>query len=99
MIDLRQALPSYFLRPHAQHGLVVKKRSINNTDMSQFDLADSVVGILKIRIDISNGWLGNGQLLKQDNLFPPPAFDHGYDLLLQKQNIFRGSKYSIAKYV
>jgi len=99
MIDLRQALPSYFLRPHAQHGLVVKKRSQNNTDLSQYDIADSVVGILKIRIDISNEWLGDGQLLKQDNLFPPPAFDHGYDLLLQKQSLFQGSKYSIAKYV
>ena len=99
MIDLRQALPSYFLRPHAQHGLVVKKRSQNNTDLSHYDIADSVVGILKIRIDISNEWLGDGQLLKQDNLFPPPAFDHGYDLLLRKQSLFQGSKYSIAKYV
>lgn len=99
-IDLRQALPSYFLRPHAQHGLVVRKISQKDSaEIKDFDIADSVVGILKVRIDNANNWLGDGALLTQDNLFPPPAFDHGYDLLLSRAELFLGCDFSIAKYI
>ncbi len=86
-IDLRQALPSIFLRPHAQHGLVVCKRP-HEGDLSLYDMANSVIGIIKIRIDRAAQWIGQGHLLTQDNLFPAPAYDYGYDLLLHNPSFF-----------
>jgi hypothetical protein len=43
--------------------------------------------------------MGNGELLTQNNLFPPPAYDYGFDLLLSRDDLFKDSEYSIAKYV
>lgn len=96
-IDLRQALPSIFLRPHAQHGLVVCKRP-HSGDISNYDMANTVVGIIKIRIDRVAQWIGQGNLLTQDNLFPAPAYDYGYDLLLQKKDLF-DTENKIALYI
>lgn len=79
-VDLRQALPSIFHRPHAQHGLVVRKKGGNTS--SSFDMANQVVGIIQIRVDRILSWLGNGELLTQENLFPSPCYDQGYDALL-----------------
>ena len=97
-IDLRQALPSTFLRPHAQHGWVIRKRSHTAARPADYDMATSVVGIIKIRIDRAKQWIGSGELLSQDNLFPPPAYDNGYDILLQRSDLFEG-EFSITKYV
>ena len=44
-------------------------------------------------------WMGNGELLTQNNLFPPPAYDYGYDLLISRDDLFKDSEYSIARYV
>lgn len=97
LIDLRQALPSVFLRPHAQHGLVVRKSKAGN-NVDNYDMASNVVGILKLRIDKVSNWLGNGLLLTQNNLFPPASYDCGYDILLSRTDIFSLSKYHIARY-
>ncbi len=86
LLELREALPSLFLRPHAQHGLVVSKR-IHNGNYKEYDMANTVVGILKIRIDHATQWLGNGDLLTQQNLFPGPGIDYGYDVLLSRTDI------------
>lgn len=99
-IDLRKALPSTFLRPHAQHGLVIKK--IVEKDLPQakdYDISTNVVAIIKIRIDRAKKWIGNGELLTQSNLVPPPGFDPGYDLLLSKYDIFHKSSLKITKYM
>ena len=100
-VDLRQALPSTFLRPHAQHGLVLRRKvhqhSSNDTDA--YDMAHTVIGIIRIRIDKVHDWIGNGALLTQNNLFPPPSYDYGYDLLLSRNDLFDGSDFSIARYV
>lgn len=99
VVDLRQALPSTFLRPHAQHALVAKVKT-NQVDVERdyYDLAKNVVGIIKVRIDKARDWVGEGQLLTQDNLFPPAAFDNGYDILLSRTDLFDGC-YSIARYI
>ena len=97
-VDLRKAISSVFLRPHAQHGLVVKKINHEAT-LEGFDLATEVIGILKIRIDKVALWLGNGELLSQDNLFPAPAFDTGYDILLSRNDIFDQTDFQIVKYI
>ena len=98
-IDLRQALPSVFLRPHSQHGIVVRKKVHPDKFADDYDLASEVIGILRIRIDRATNWLGNGQLLSQDNLFPSPMNDYGYDLLLQLPSGFFPNGYSVAKYM
>lgn len=101
-VDLRQALPSIFLRPHAQHGFVVRKK-VHNQDYCKgtdaYDIAPSVIGIIKIRIDRVHEWIGTGELLTQNNLFPPPAYDYGYDLLLMRDDLFNQSEFSITRYV
>ena len=98
LTDLRQALPSVFLRPHAQHGLVIRKRVSGGTNVDDYDMASDVVGILKLRIDKVSRWLGDGQMLTQNNLFPPAGYDCGYDILLSRNDIFSRSKYQIARY-
>lgn len=101
-VDLRQALPSIFLRPHAQHGLVIRRIVHTDTDGSSpdaYDIAPAVIGIIKIRIDRAREWLGDGSLLTQDNLFPPPAYDHGYDLLLSRSDLFEETDCTIARFV
>lgn len=99
MVDLRQSLPSVFLRPHSQHGLVVRKKPKVNKYAKEYDMATEVIGILKIRIDKADQWLGNGQLLSQENLFPSPRNDYGYDLLLNLPSDFFPNDYGIARYV
>ena len=97
-VDLRQALPSIFLRPHAQHGIVVRRKGDDRGKPSFYDVASQVVGVLKIRIDIADKWLGNGTLLTMENLFPPAAVDYGYDLLLSKTNIFNKPECAVTRY-
>ena len=62
-------------------------------------MASNVVGIIKIRIDRVKEWIGTGVLLTQDNLFPSPAYDYGYDLLLQRSDLFDEEGFQIAKFV
>ncbi len=77
-IDLRKAIPSYFLRPHAQHAFMLKKISPYSTDYS-----DLIVGIAKIPTKLGLEWLGNNEFLTVRGLFPAPLFDSGFEKLLQ----------------
>lgn len=99
LVDLRQALPSTFLRPHAQHGLVIRKKVHGENSIYNYDMAPNVLGILKIRIDRAKEWLGQGLLLSQENLFPSPASDYGYDILIRRDDLVKDSPFSIAMYV
>ena len=101
-VDLRQALPSTFLRPHAQHGLVIRRKiheSNQTTGTDAYDLAPAIVGIIKIRIDRVKNWIGTGELLTQNSLFPPAAYDYGYDLLLKRTDLFNDTEFNIAHFV
>lgn len=97
-VDLRQALPSVFLRPHAQHGLVIRKLTKDDTT-SSYDMASEVIGIICVRIDRSASWIGNGELLTQENLFPSPGSDVGYDILLSRTDFFDETRFNIARYI
>lgn len=99
IIDLRQAVPSTFLRPHAQHGIVIRKAGRGNDKVEDYDFSKDVVCIIRVRIDRAALWLGDGQLMTQDSLFPAPAFDHGYSLLLQRKDIFENTPYQILHYI
>ena len=97
-IDLRQALPSFFIRPHAQHGIVAKKKIAECLTTDDYDMATQVCAIFRIRIDRAALWLGAGNMLTQDNLFPPAAYDGGYNRLLLREDIFKTPQFEIARY-
>jgi hypothetical protein len=82
VIDLRVACPSLYLRPHAQHGLLLRRTGyVNGRDA---DFSPLVVGVLAVRIDRALQWLGDGHLVDGRHLFPPPSCDEGYRLLLEQ---------------
>jgi hypothetical protein len=81
LIDLRVAAPSIFLRPHAQHGLLMRMRG--NTAMRPIDYSPQVRGVIRIGLGDALEWLGHGKMLGVHALFPPPFYDHGYDVLLR----------------
>lgn len=99
IVDLRQALPSIYLRPHAQHALVVRKIDKHNVNQTAnyYDLSEQVIGVLRIRVDIASEWLGMGMLATQQNLFPSPSIDQGYNNLLMHPEIFK-HPFEIIKY-
>lgn len=59
-IDLRANLPTMFLRPHAQHGFVMRKLK---SDEDGYDISKYIVGIIEIPIKCVGEWLRNGTLL------------------------------------
>jgi hypothetical protein len=79
VIDLRTACPSIFLRPHAQHGLLMFSRGANLTDHNFYK---RTVGIVKIAVPDALEWIGDGNLLTHANMYPSPVFDTGYHYLL-----------------
>ena len=97
-VDLRKALPSFFVRPHAQHALAIRKREAGqpSPNASLFDMADQSIGIIRVRVDLADQWLGNGILVSKENFFPLPSVDQGYNTLL-KNELFVG-EFEIKKY-
>lgn len=98
-IDLRRSLPSTFLRPHAQHAYVLRRRGPDGNNPNYYDVASQLIGIAKIRLDYIAKWLGSGELLSQNNLFPQPCFDPGYEILLSRTDLFDSNFAMITKYV
>ena len=81
VVDLRKAIPSYFLRPHAQHALMVKKKG----EHSLFtDYSDMVIAVAKISVLDGLKWIGQTGLMSVQSLFPPPYYDTGYASLLNE---------------
>lgn len=82
MIDLRVAVPSIYLRPHAQHGVLVRKKQ--NNDYESENIQALVTGVLRIDLPDALSWLGSGDMLSVHTLFPPPHYDFGYRRMLEK---------------
>ncbi len=80
LVDLRLACPSHYLRPHAQHGLAVRRAG--GFGFQMVDYSDLVVGVVRVDLQDAIAWLGGGTLLSVRALFPPPALDFGYGILL-----------------
>ena len=79
LVDLRKALPSYFLRPHSQHAYMLKK-----LDYAPADYSDLIIGIAKIPTRLAFKWIGSNDLLTVNSLFPAAYFDSGYKVLLKE---------------
>lgn len=80
VVDLRIAAPSVFLRPHAQHGLLFRARGGEGGRLT--DYSSILAGIIRFPLELGKTWLGVGTLHNVRSLFPPPYFDHGYQILL-----------------
>lgn len=78
LVDLRNALPSYFLRPHAQHAYMIRKN-----EECPVEYSDLIVGIAKIPTRLGLDWLGSNEFLTVSSLFPAAYFDSGYGVLLK----------------
>ena len=79
-IDLRVACPSTFLRPHAQHGVLVKRR--HSAKKLITDYSDVVAGVVRVSLNDAYTWLGDGVLLSTHVLFRLWVHDYGYRDLL-----------------
>lgn len=98
MVDLRKAVPSYFLRPHAQHALMIRKQSTKCEDFA--DYTDKIIGIAKISVADGLKWIGQTGLLSVQSLFPPPYYDKGYTLLLNEyKKANAASSYDMVNYI
>ncbi|MEE9392095.1 MAG: FRG domain-containing protein [Planctomycetota bacterium] len=80
LVDLRVAAPSHFVRPHAQHGLLVRRARHN--DHTRMDYSDLIVGVIRVSLFDALLWLGSGGLTSVHSLFPPATYDYGYGELL-----------------
>jgi hypothetical protein len=79
-IDLRVAAPSHFVRPHAQHGVLVRRLSKRGHPV--IDNGPLLVGTIRVRLAAALEWLGTGSTLSSHSLFPPAFYDFGYRELL-----------------
>lgn len=79
LVDLRKALPSYFLRPHAQHAYMLRKN-----EPYPIDYSDLIIGIAKIPTGEGLKWLGSNEFLTVRSLFPAAYFDSGYGIVLKR---------------
>jgi hypothetical protein len=82
-VDLRVAAPSNYLRPHSQHGLLVRRRNIDEGKGADFD--EFVVLVLRIRAEDAVHWIGQSLLMQDSFLFPSPKYDQGYKVLIEKE--------------
>lgn len=80
LIDLRVAVPSLYVRPHAQHGLLIRRKAYTAKDTS---LDGQIVGTIKVATELARRWLGSGYLHDPHVVFPPPHYDAGYARLLK----------------
>lgn len=83
-IDLRLAVPSQFVRPHAQHGLMLRQY-LGKKDTKK-DYRDLVQAIIRIDLEDALRWLGEGEAISLGALFPSPLHDAGYQGLLRMED-------------
>ena len=82
LIDLRYMTPSLYRRPHSQHAMLARRTAFLSD--SDIDYNYSKICTLKIRTSSAIEWIGNGMLSKVHFMFPPPIYDPGYKLFLDK---------------
>lgn len=80
LVDLRMATPSVFLRPHAQHGLLFRKKG--GSKGRALDYSSQLRGVIRVDLVKALDWLGSGKMVNAHSLFPPPFYDKGYQILL-----------------
>lgn len=92
-LDLRCAVPSQYLRPHVQHGILIRK--LNKQGLPAEDMTGLVKGIIRIDLEDALHWLGEAESLSVPTLFPGPMFDTGFrDILEDCEKAKMGATYN-----
>ena len=92
VVDLRKCLPSLYLRPHAQHGILIKKFSRKgNKTTPKTNMYDDIIAKIRIPKASTIKWINNSKVLTPDFLFPSAYFDIGYSYLAERDinNIYK----------
>lgn len=84
-IDLRSSVPSDFIRPHVQHGVLIRTAGVKGVNMFQL-----VKGIIRIRLQDALDWLGDGLIFQPSSILPPPNYDAGFKQLLTSESQYAG---------
>lgn len=82
IIDLRYMAPSLYRRPHAQHALLARRKSISAQNDIKYN--DTILATLRINTNLVLKWIGKGIFTESSFMFPSPAYDEGYRLLIEK---------------
>ena len=85
VIDLRRDLPSDYIRPHAQHGVMIRTRGVKSINMYNL-----IKGIVRVRLEDVFDWLGDGGMLRPETIVPPPNYDSGFKMLLNGERQYEG---------
>lgn len=80
VLDLRLTLPSIFIRPHIQHGLLIRAKEVTSVNM-----ASLIKGIIRIDLYDALEWLGEGRILTPESMMPSPNLDSGFKQLLASE--------------
>jgi hypothetical protein len=75
IVDLRRAVNSIFIRPHCQHGCLIRDRS------AEGDYWNLVQDVIRLPTLCALKWLGEGRLMSEAFMFPEK--DHGLDMLIE----------------
>lgn len=86
LIDLRVAKPSKILRPHMQHGLLVRNHDHGHMDMQ-------VIAALRFDCKMGRRWLGDAESLSYESYFPGPQQDSALNFLMSNEISTLISKY------
>mgnify|MGYP002549928441 CR=1 FL=1 len=81
VVDARYCLPSIYIRPHMQHGLLMRTKT--KTGKTSLDFSNAIEGVIRIDLDNALKWIELNPLLTTGTLFPPPDIDTGLSLLLK----------------
>ncbi|XVV09114.1 hypothetical protein ACQP2X_30250 [Actinoplanes sp. CA-131856] len=76
VIDLRVAAPSYYVRPHAQHGYLIRPHSMDGAGLT--------VAVIRVPLTRALEWLGSSVILSPFGIYPPATVDDGYRRLLDR---------------
>ena len=81
VVDLRYCVPSTYLRPHAQHGVLLAPAKIPDGVTPSLDA--QVPCAIEVPLIDALDWLGAGVMTSAFALFPPATRDIGYRRLLE----------------
>lgn len=82
LVDLRRAVSSVYLRPHAQHGLLL---TVGTGTVAERHgrLSSCLRAIVELPLSDALEWLGSGLMTSSFVLFPSAVVDEGFRRLLQ----------------
>ncbi|QNV38415.1 hypothetical protein [Rothia terrae] len=85
LLDLREALPSRYLRPHSQHAMLL--REYKSTEKLTDPKTTNVVGV-KLKTKLAISAIGNSSLINNQTIFPNEENDSGFKTISQLLSVY-----------